>query len=507
MTLTHLVLLSWLAAAQSQSDPAELDARLGGLRGQWLGPVTAQYPRNGEGSTIRLKDGRLLHAFSRHSKGSEGNVDLWPGVIVFMHSSDHAKTWTQPEVVFRNPGGLTAMQPSFVRLPEGGLGITYSLIDSFTIARKVFRSSTDEGKSWSEEKVISPPGGYWTGAHDRLIVISGGRILAQLHTKLSAKPERLATRIAYSDDSGRTWSLSPQTLTVAQVIPGSSAEKLGRSGLHEASITERADGSLLMLGRTMAGRIYRTISTDRGVTWTTPEPTELPSGAAPARVERIPGSNDLLVVWNSCCIDKANEQLGERITLSSAISTDGGLSWKWRRTIADIVPGRGSARHWADYPAITIDGDTVFLSYRAVYLNGPSTLMQNYMAPLPLSWFYAARDRNPGSGAESARIFTGAEIRAAFAGLPSRPPTNRELQTTEHTGFKVARVENRDGPREIQPEEDRIFYVTAGSARLKVEDSRDLAMETGSAIIVPRGVPYQILASGTKVEFLVVRVK
>ncbi len=505
--MIHLAILFTAISAASHLDPAEFDTRLGGLRGQWLGPVTAQFPRNGEGSTIRLKDGRLLHAFSRHSRSPEGNVDLWPGVIVFVYSSDNAKTWTQPEIVFRNPGGLTAMQPSFVRLPDGGLGVTYSLIDSFTSARKVFRFSNDEGKSWSEEKVISPPGGYWTGAHDRLIAIPGGRILAQLHTKLSAKPERLATRIAYSDDSGRTWSFSPQTLTVPKVIPGSSAEKLGRSGLHEASIAERADGSLLMLGRTMAGRIYRSISTDRGITWSNPEPTELPSGAAPARVERIPGTSDLLVVWNSCCLDKDNAQLGERITLSSAISSDGGFHWKWRRTIADIVPGQGPARHWVDYPAVTIDGGTVYLSYRLVLLDGPRTLMQNYMAPLPLSWFYAARDKNPGVALESARLLTAAEISAAFAALPSKPPTNRELQTTEHAGFKVARVENRDGPREVQPEEDRIFYVTAGSARLRVEDSGDLPMETGSAIIVPRGVPYQILATGTKVEFLVVRVK
>jgi sialidase-1 len=500
-------LLAAALMAVSEPDPAAFDALLGGLRGHWLGPVTAQFPRNGEGSTIRLKDGRLLHAFSRHGRSLERNVDLWPGVIVFTYSSDNGKSWTQPEIVFRNRDGLTAMQPSFVRLPDGGLGLTYSLIDSFTSARKVFRFSADEGKSWSPEQVISPPGGYWTGAHDRLTAISGGRILAQLHTKLSVKPERLATRIAYSDDSGRTWSLAPQTLTVSDVIPGSSAEKSGRSGLHEASIAERADGTLLMLGRTMAGRIYRSLSVDRGVTWSTPEPTDLRSGAAPARVERIPGSEDLLVVWNSCCLEKDNPQLGERLTLTSAISSDGGLTWKWRRTLADIVPGQSPARHWVDYPAVTIDGGTVFLSYRAVYLEGQSTLMQNYIAPLPLSWFYARRDRNPGAALEGARLLTADEIRAAFAGLPSEPPTNAELHRGEHIGFKVARIENRDGPREVQADEDRVFYITAGSARLRVEDTRDLPMETGSAILIPRGVSYQILATGAKVEFLVVRVK
>jgi sialidase-1 len=491
----------------SEPDPAVFDTLLGGLRGQWLGPVTARFPRNGEGSTIRLKDGRLLHAFSRHGKSFERNVDLWPGVIAFTYSSDDGNSWTQPKIVFRNPDGLTAMQPSFVRLPNGGLGLSYSLIDSVTSARKVFRFSTDEGNTWSQAQVISPPGGYWTGAHDRLIAISGGRILAQLHTKLSTQPERLGTRIAYSDDSGRTWSLSPQTLTVSAVIPGSSAERSGRSGFHEASIAQRADGSLLMLGRTMAGRIYRSVSLDRGATWSSPEQTDLISGAAPARLARIPGSEDLMVVWNSCCIDKDDSVLGERLTLSSAISSDGGLTWKWRRTIADIVPGLSPARHWVDYPAITIDGSTVFLSYRAVRLDGQSTLMQNYMARLPLKWFYAAMDSNRGSAIEETRLVTADEINRAFAALPLRPPTNRTVHEINHAALKVARVEDRDGPREIHPCEDRIFYVTSGSARLKVENERDIPMEVGSVIIVPRGAPYQILATGTKIEFLVVRVK
>jgi len=129
------------------------------------------------------------------------------------------------------------------------------------------------------------------------------------------------------------------------------------------------------------------------------------------------------------------------------------------------------------------------------------------MARLPLKWFYAARDNNRGSAIEETRLVTADEINRAFAALPLRPPTNRTVHEINHAALKVARVEDRDGPREIHPCEDRIFYVTSGSARLKVENERDIPMEVGSVIIVPRGAPYQILATGTKIEFLVVRVK
>lgn len=483
---------------------APIESELGGPRGFAIGPVTAEYPRNGEGSTIRLKDGRLLHAFSRHRRGEANNPDLWPGVIVFTTSMDNGRTWTPPEIVFRNPV-LTAMQPSFARLPNGALGVTYSLIDSVRSARKVFRSSTDEGRTWSDPIVLSPPGGYWTGAHDRMLVLSTGRVLYPMHTKLSVNPERLGTRVVYSDDSGRRWKLSPQTLTVNDVIPGSTAERANRRQFHEASIAERADGSLFMIGRTMAGRLYSSISRDGGVTWSAPAPTLLPSGAAPARVERIPGSADLLLVWSSCCVDRDDFALGQRLSLSSAISSDGGATWRWRRSLVEIAPGPPDKPHWADYPSLRIENGKVYFSYRLVLGKGTPTVMQEQFETLPLSWFYALQDRR--GPADAALAFSAADVRAAFSALPKVPPTNQEIGATEHVGFKVARVEDRDGPREIQPDEDRVFHILSGGAVLRVGDQRDLAMEPGSVLIVPRGVPYQILARHKKVEFLVTRVK
>jgi sialidase-1 len=501
-------LLVFLAfAAVSFAESASLGDRLGGVRGLVIGPVTTEHPRSGEGSTIRLGDGRLLHAFSRHRAGDDRNPDMWPGSIVFRYSSDNGKSWSEPEVTFKNPSGRTAMQPSFARMPNGTLGVTYSLIENLSTARKVFRYSRDEARTWSPEVVISPEDGYWTGAHDRMLVLSTGRVLYPLHTKLTVQPETLATRVAYSDDSGQTWKLSETTLTVKQVLAASEAQRRGRSGMHEASIAERADGSLLLIGRTYAGVLYQSSSTDQGATWTDPAPTTLPSGAAPGRLQRVPGSNDLLVIWNSCCVDKDDGAHGHRLTLSSAISTDGGGTWKWQRHLVEITPGTKDSPHWVDYPAIYIDSGSAYLSYRLVAGKGLPTLMEQRAVTLPVSWFYARRDFERSAAQAKAALFTQSDLARTFAGLPEKPPTNREVHTTKHLGFKVARVENRDGPREVQPVEDRVFYVTAGSATLRVEDARDLEMRTGSTLIVPRGVPYQIRATGSRVEFLVFRIQ
>lgn len=400
-----VLVMGMTAGVTAQTDIVARE--LGGMRGSLIGAASAEVAKNGEGTTLRLKDGRLLHLFSRHQRPGNveehPNTDLWPAVIAETVSTDNGLTWSAPAVLFRSTTGRNAMQPSLARLANGAIGVTYSRIDSLSQATKVFRSSRDEGASWSAEQLISPGDSYWTGAHDRLVVLSTGRVLYPLHTKLEVQPERMATRIAYSDDHGQSWRLAPQLIEVRDAIPEFLAKygKRHLSGFWEASIAERADGSLLMIGRTYGGYLYGSTSTDKGLTWSVPVPTSLMSSAAPGRLERVPGTNDLLVVWNSCCLDPADFVLGNRLTLSAAISQDGGRTWGWRREIESINPGAQNGVH---YPALTIDGGRVYLTYRANSGSDRRTsLTQEYLTVLPLAWFYAERDLHRPGAAKSVK--------------------------------------------------------------------------------------------------------
>jgi sialidase-1 len=375
----------------------DVAAALGGLRGRLIGSASETVAKNGEGSTILLKDGSLLHAFSRHMRPSGAgkqypNPDLWPAVISGMVSRDSGKNWSEPAVVFRSTTGENAMQPSFARLANGEIGVSYSRIDSLSKATKVFRYSRDEGKTWSEEILISPTGSYWTSAHDRMTVITGGRLLLTLHHKVVVKPERILTKIGYSDDNGRTWKLAKQELMVEDVLPRYVQKEgnISRAGFWEASIAERADGSLFMIGRTYGGHLYGCESRDRGETWTQPQPTPLKSSPAPGKMVRIPGSNDLLVIWNGCCVTRDSSAVAGRITLMSAISTDGGATWKWPRVLEAITP-QGSNR--VEYPAVSIYDGVAYVTYRAQTGGGVNLRMQEYLAVLPIAWFYAERDQ------------------------------------------------------------------------------------------------------------------
>lgn len=389
-----LAMLCGAASAQSPDDP--VTRALGGMRGQLIGAASAEVAKNGEGSTIRLKDGSLLHAFSRHMRPADlvkyPNADLWPAVISRIESRDDGVTWSEPKVMFTSTTGENAMQPSFARLANGELGVSYSRIDSLSAATKVFRYSADEGKTWSPEILISPAGAYWTSAHDRMITLASGRVLLTLHHKKQVRPEHMITQVAYSDDHGRTWKRIAQQLDVADMIPAFRANSSERfkQGYWEASIAPRADGSLFMLGRTYGGWLYWSESKDEGLTWSQPAPSGLMSSASPGRVERIPGTDHLLVVWNSCCLDPGQRLLGQRLVLSAAISDDGGKTWKWKRDLEAVAPGTS-----VEYPAINIYDGVVYVTYRAwTRTAGNQMMMQEYLSKLPLAWFYLERDHH-----------------------------------------------------------------------------------------------------------------
>ncbi|HEY4356816.1 MAG TPA: sialidase family protein [Acidobacteriaceae bacterium] len=399
--LAAVVLLAGTPLLMAQ----DWEMQLGGIRGRAIGKVAAPYVKNGEGSTIELHDGRILHAFTRHQL----NQDVAPAVIAQTISADGGATWTAPSVLFTSTTGNNAMQPGFVRLHNGELGVSYSRLDSLSHATKVFRYSSDEGKTWSEEILMSPADSYWTSAHDRMLCLQSGRVLIPLHHKKVVRPEQMTTQVAYSDDNGRTWKLSPDEVSTSTMLPGFAKKFSTRSapGFWEGSIVERADSTLLMFGRTYAGVQYQSVSTDSGIHWSKAEPTTLPSGAAPAKLARVPGTSDLLVLWNSCCVNQAEGLLGERLTLSSAISHDGGKTWHLQRDLEAITPAQAPGAtakafdpalpyngNRIEYPAVTFIRGNAFVTYRAQTTVGDHTEMQEYLSVLPVAWFYAGELRS-----------------------------------------------------------------------------------------------------------------
>ena len=77
------------------------------------------------------------------------------------------------------------------------------------------------------------------------------------------------------------------------------------------------------------------MSDDGGETWQEAEPTDLVLRRGPISLKSIPGSNDILVVWNQ--LSTWESLLGlHRHRLSCAVSSDAGLTWKHHKNLESL---------------------------------------------------------------------------------------------------------------------------------------------------------------------------
>lgn len=407
------------AAPVPAVSPPPLSIMEDGLPRQLLAPLSALKPKNTEGSGVVLKDGSVLLLWTefvdvdllpekerppfsplRKSLGKSPNNDDGYARIVGSVSRDGGKTWSTPRVHADDADAkVNTMSPALARLPDGRLMLAYSWRsggnhpDNYGPCARRVRFSSDEGTTWSEPTRITPDDGtYHTGCHDRAWVLSSGRILVQCHTNTPAKPggkylDQKHVYIAYSDDAGRTWKQSNRL-----------TEPVAR-GLNESCLVPRADGSLLMVLRSWRGYSYLSESTDEGATWSTPRPSGITVPDAPTYLKRIPGTEDVLMIWNCNFNTRPRHELylpaGDsqparvvgvvshavsRCPLLCAISRDGGRTWSPPKVLeADIN------YEWA-YPGVVFHEDTALIHYyRAPMIERRRELM---LTRVPIKWLY-----------------------------------------------------------------------------------------------------------------------
>ena len=345
------------------------------------GPVN---PRNTEGDFIRLRDGRYLFVYSKFTGGG-GDDDA--GYLAGRYSSDDGRTWTSEDLtIVTREGRWNVMSASLLRLKDGRIGLFYLRKNSETDDRVWVRFSSDETKTWSEPRLCTPDEGYFVLNNDRAVQMKSGRIVlpVALHTAEGKWTSRGLVMMYLSDDGGKTWRRSRQTVE----CPTPS-----RNGLQEPGVLELRDGRLWLFARTSMGSQYQAWSRDGGETWTKPEPSNLASPLSPASIERIPKTGDLLAVWNDHSgVDdgwKAEDGVrgGRRTPLTLAISRDEGRTWEHRRNLLQHPDG------WYCYTAIDFVGDTVLLAFNSGGEEGLAKLSRTQIARVPLDWIYGRSNK------------------------------------------------------------------------------------------------------------------
>ena len=171
-------------------------------------------------------------------------------------------------------------------------------------------------------------------------IYRGEKILLETHTHV---PEMAGAFMVYSDDEGASWQTSDGFL-VGYFNDG----HMGFFTCNEPAVVELSDGRLLCYMRSTCGRILESESRDGGRAWSKVAATDLAMSNSPCALARIPGSLDLVLVWNQ--VSSKEIQNGfRRGRLSMAISRDDGQSWECFKTL-ELVSGLSEARHIAPPP-------------------------------------------------------------------------------------------------------------------------------------------------------------
>ncbi len=282
-----------------------------------------------------LPDGRLMACW--FSGPFEASVHQ---SVICNHSSNQGANWTKPEI-FSDFPRRSDFDPAFLRdgartwvFFSAGRWHRYPFVENErdNVGEKSFqiysRHSDDSGKTWTPAQPASVEPSF--NCRNNGIKLSTGELLLPL-----AKLRDGQSGVLKSADSGKTWSRKGAIQTP--------------QGQDEPTIAETSSGAVLMYLRTGGGTLWKTVSRDKGDTWSTPENT----GIVAAR-----SSHSLFRLRDGRLLLTHDASPAARTPLTMRVSGDEGATWGAPLTIAEAPIGKpGEPRRQVSYPSVAQLGD------------------------------------------------------------------------------------------------------------------------------------------------------
>lgn len=232
--------------------------------------------------------------------------------VLVWTSTDDGRTWSVPEIAADPEGATRAFDPTLWLDPRGRLHLIHNRGNIETGTHGIWAAVNDHpddpnsrfGEARQVEldvpmcyrmnKPIATSWGEW--------VMPVTWAESQLERWLPHGPEKQG--VAISSDEGRTWRLRGAVEAPTWAL--------------ENMIVERRDGSLWMLIRAGGGRIWESVSTDRGETWSEGRATAIDNPGSRFYIGRLRSGNLLLI----------NSPLpAGRTGLVAQLSADDGATW------------------------------------------------------------------------------------------------------------------------------------------------------------------------------------
>ncbi len=306
-------------------------------------------------SVIQLFNGEYLATWFAGSEEGKADIDVWL-------AGTTGGNWNQPVKIVTDEEPL--WNPVFL-YEKDKLILFYRKGWSCSGWDTYYMVSTDQGHSFTDPEIL--PDGYLGPIKNKPIKMSNGKWLCGS----SREPEWETVMEIYDADKNE-W-LGKSVIGVPDLETG--------HGIIQPTVWESQPGHVHGLMRSSLGKIYRSDSTDYGMTWSAPYSTELPNNNSGIDIVRMPGGE--LILANN----PIGENFGKRSPLVLSMSMDNGKTWPCHYTLEeeeDFDPeDRYRGRY--SYPAIinSQNGVTCFYTYNRKqirYQTIPVEAIRNYQS-------------------------------------------------------------------------------------------------------------------------------
>jgi len=308
--------------------------------------------------------GPMHYAWAGH--GKVGNQ------VYQYRSTDQGETWSSPSLAWEAPHSFHAAVPF---IPTGSSTIyafgTEPSIDCHDGSENAmigYRTSNDDGHTWSDAKIIRPENDpdFRGMSAMRLCETSSGAWLLGSHSSAWKQnddgKEYVVTEqyVLRSADQGETWRVLPGPRPGGWQCPGTQRMDEGRPILLPG-------GQVLFMARTPEGHLWQSRSDDDGLTWSPFECTSLRHLDAPPMLFML-GDGETLVAFfhNKKRAEGAASHLfahEARVELWCALSRDGSRTWSEPRLLAvnacepAVMTGWGGVTPMVSYADLLVNGD------------------------------------------------------------------------------------------------------------------------------------------------------
>jgi hypothetical protein len=288
-----------------------------------------KYGFNHAANVSLLGDGRLMACW--FSGPFEASVHQ---AVLCNYSADRGTKWSKAEVLSDFPR-RSDFDPAFIAdtrrtwlFFSAGRWNRYPFIanESVNVGVRSFqiyqRHSDDAGKAWSATEAAQVEPGF--NCRNNGIRLATGELLLPV-AKLGNGNE---SGVLKSGDGGRTWKRFGRISTPM--------------GQDEPAIVETSTGAVLMYLRTGGGTLWRTVSRDKGETWSQPARTDIVAARSSHSLFRLRDGRLALTHDASTSV---------RTPITMRLSSDDGESWDTPAVLAEAPQG-GPSRRQVSYPSV-----------------------------------------------------------------------------------------------------------------------------------------------------------